>query len=175
MDICLGAADGAPVVEAGAGGVSSLVDVDFNVGFARMASINALRKSGSVAALAVGATLARGGVGGAGVDDASPRFRSFDLLWFRIAAMSALRPESPTSAPGGSCAGGALAGAAPGGGGGGAALGLSGGGGGGGGAGIVDPSPGIGSESTTSGSGVADAEGAMDFDFSAPDHDISAA
>ena len=60
MDICLGAAGGALVVEAGAGGVSSLVDVDFNVGFARMASINALRKSGSVAALAVGATLARG-------------------------------------------------------------------------------------------------------------------
>ena len=126
---------------------SSSVDVDLT-SVSCVASINALRKSGSVAALAVGATLARGGVGGAGVDDASPRFRSFDLLCLRIILHAASARPVVARSSSMICAGGALAGAAPGGGAAalrsvsaaavGAAVAR----------GIVDPSPGIGSEST---------------------------
>jgi hypothetical protein len=123
--------------------------------------MSAPRKSGSIGA-------PRGGGGAASaLGAADPRLRNLDLLsLLRIASMSALRPPSPTFAPGGSCAGGADAckfSRGSGGGGGGV------GGKGGGGA----STEGV---TTTSGSGVAVDEGAMGAAvFVAPDQLMSAA
>jgi hypothetical protein len=159
MDICRGGAGGAAAGESPSRDSERLDD--FSIGFARMASMSAPRKSGSIDA-------SRGGADATSTRaDVGPRLRNLDLLsLFRIASMSALRPPSPTFAPGGSCAGGADAGAS--------CRGIGGGGGGVGGKG------GGGADAdgvtTTSGSGVAVDDGAMGAAvFVVPDQLISAA